>query len=373
MSTMHRASAVFVFLTFLPSLSAKSPQVLAEFAIFPDGDALLLPVQFGGKRHLFLLDTGATNTIYDSTFRARLGDPIDKVSVETSGGPVELPIFQAPEASVGKMSLRTQESVVCADLKSVREVSGHQVMGVVGLDFLRQHRIRIDFDASKLQFLDSLEEEPGVSIPLMHRRYYFAKGSVPGQEEEFMVDTGMGGYGSGLLEVKLCERLMQARKIKNVSKDRFVAAAGNSEGHTLALNDFDLGPFTHRRLYFGTAPRSILGLGYLSRYIVTLDFPNQRMYLKKSKRFDQPDSRDLSGLHILRVDGQTVVKFVDSGSPAARAVIEPKDILLKVDNFDGTKTRMHVLRQRLECENEAVRLRFRREDEEREVVLKLSK
>lgn len=374
MSTLHCASAFLIFLTFLPPLSAKPPQVLAEFPIFPDGDVLLLPVQFGEKQHLFLLDTGATNSVYDSTFRARLGDPIRKQQVETSDGSVQLSIFQAPEASAGKLSLRTEQPVLCADLKVVREVTGHQIMGVVGLDFLRQHRIRIDFDASKLEFLDSLEAEPGISVPVKYsHHYYHAKAFVAGEEEQFMIDTGCGGYTSGNLETKLCERLMQARKIKKVSKDPYRSASGTSEHQTLALNDFDLGPFTHHHLYFSRGPRTLLGLSYLSRYIVTFDFPNQKMYLKKGKRFDQSDARDQSGLHILRLEGQTVVAIVDSGSPAARAGIEPKDVLLKLDNLNAQKTRIHVLRQRLAHENETVRLRLRRGDQEREIDLKLSK
>ena len=156
MSTLHRASALFIFLTFLSPLPAKPPQVLAESPIFADGDGLFLPVHFEGKRYLFVLDTGAARTIYDWSFRARLGDPLDSVPVETPKGYVPRSTFQAPEATVGKMSLHTkQERVFCADLEFAREVSGHQIMGMIGLDFLRQHCIRIDFDAGKLEFLNN--------------------------------------------------------------------------------------------------------------------------------------------------------------------------------------------------------------------------
>jgi hypothetical protein len=52
MSLLHRASVLLIFLTFLPPLPAKPPQVLAEFPIFSDGDVLLLPVQFSGSQTL---------------------------------------------------------------------------------------------------------------------------------------------------------------------------------------------------------------------------------------------------------------------------------------------------------------------------------
>lgn len=374
MCTLHRAGALLILLTVLAPLPAKPPQVLAEFPIFSDGDVLLLPVQFEGKQYQFMFDTGATNTIYDSIFRPRLGDPIDKKSMETPNGSVQLEIFRAPEASVGEMSLRTKGPVVCADLKLAREVSGHPIVGVVGLDFLRQHCFRIDFDAGKLAFLDSVEGEPGTSMPLMylHRRYH-TQASVAGEEEQFMIDTGRIGYASGDLNSELCPRLMRAKKIEKVSKGFYATASGTSEDHTMALDILCLGPFKHHQLYFSSSRTSILGLGYLSRYIVMFDFPNQKMYLKKGKRFDQPDIRDQSGLHMLRIEGQTIVKAVDSDSPAAQAGIQSKDILLKLDDLPAAKTRLHVLRRQLARVNETVHLRLRRGDKERELDLKLGK
>jgi hypothetical protein len=372
--TLPRAIALLALVTILLPAPAKPSQVLAEFDIFNDGDVLLLPVQVGGNQHLFLLDTGTTNTVYDWTLRALLGDPINNTAVKTARGFVQLSFFRAPEASVGKMSLRTSQPVLCVDLTALREVTGHRIMGVIGLDFLRQHRIRIDFDAGKLAFLDALEAGPGIPISLTQvQQRYSVETSVAGEEEAFVIDTGFGGFQSGDLNARLCERLTKARKIRNVSKDCSVSLVGFSEDQIMALEDFCFGPFAHHHLYFGQSPSNLLSLYYLSRYKVTFDFPNQRMYLRKGKRFDQLDLRDQSGLHILRIDGETVVQIVDGGSPAARAGIEPKDILLQLGDLDAEKTRMHVLRQQLAREGETVRLRLRRGDQPREVALKLGK
>jgi hypothetical protein len=353
---------------------AQPSQVLTEFDVFNDGDVLLLPVQLGRKQHLFLFDTGATNTIYDWTLRDLLGDPIDNAAVKTARGLVQLSCFRAPQASVGKMPLRTSQPVLCADLKALREVTGHRIMGIIGLDFLRQHRIQIDFDAGKLVFLDALEADPGIPISLTQvQQRYSATFSVAGEEEEFVIDTGLGGLQSGDLNGGLCERLRKARKVRNVSKDCFMSLVGSSQDKIMDLEDFCVAPFAHRHLYFGQSQSNLLGLHYLSRYIVTFDFPNQRMYLRKGKRFDRVDLRDQSGLHILRIDGATVVQVVDAGSPAARAGIEPGDILLRLGDFDAEKTKMHVLRQQLSRERETVRLRLLRGYQFREVALKLGK
>ena len=374
MRLLPRILSLVCLLACLSPACARPPRVLAEFDIFKDGDVLLLPVQFRGKEYLFALDTGAMNSIYDSTFRAQLGDPVRSAWVETARGSIQMPRFPAPEASVGKMSFRTNEPVLCTDLKACREESGHRIMGVIGLDFLRQHRIRINFDAGKLEFLDAVESAPGIPIPLVYPgQLFYVITSVAGEEEKFMIDTGFWGYTNGALTAKLFERLLTARKIKKVSKGRVLSAADDAEDQIGALGDFGIGPFAHRQLLFHQGQRNILGLCYLCRYIVTFDFPDQMMYLKKGKRFAQPDRHEQSGLSIVRVDGKTVVEFVDTGSPAARTGIQPKDILLKLDDLDAQKTRMQVLRQRLTRKGETVRLRLRRGEQQRELTLKLGK
>jgi S1-C subfamily serine protease len=90
-----------------------------------------------------------------------------------------------------------------------------------------------------------------------------------------------------------------------------------------------------------------LGLGFLSRYVVTLDFKNSRLYLKKGRLVNREEPRDASGLRIVRVDGDTVVESVSPGSPAAKCGIRQNDLLLEVDGLDTTQMRLHALRLKL--------------------------
>jgi C-terminal processing protease CtpA/Prc len=92
---------------------------------------------------------------------------------------------------------------------------------------------------------------------------------------------------------------------------------------------------------------SHLGLSFLSRHIVTLDFPNNRIYLKKGKGFKKDDETDMSGLHLLRISNQTVVYSVDEGSPAQKAGIRANDIILKVGDKDANTYDILELRRLL--------------------------
>ncbi len=92
---------------------------------------------------------------------------------------------------------------------------------------------------------------------------------------------------------------------------------------------------------------NLLGLGFLARHVVTLDFPRGRMYLKKGKHFDRVDEADMSGLHILKVGGKVAVHSVDKDSPAQKAGIEAHDIILTVNSQSAAEMDIFALRNLL--------------------------
>lgn len=92
---------------------------------------------------------------------------------------------------------------------------------------------------------------------------------------------------------------------------------------------------------------NMLGLEFLARHIVTLDFPRGRMYLKKGKHFDRVDEADMSGLHLLKIGGKVTVHSVDKDSPAQKAQIEAHDIILTVNSQSAAEMDMAALRNLL--------------------------
>jgi C-terminal processing protease CtpA/Prc len=79
--------------------------------------------------------------------------------------------------------------------------------------------------------------------------------------------------------------------------------------------------------------------------------PNRRVYFKRGKQFKKEDETDMSGLHLLRISNQIVVFSVDEDSPAKKAGINPKDIILKVGERDASKYDMWELRRLLMSED----------------------
>jgi len=58
----------------------------SEFKVAKQGDIMLLPVKFTGKEYLFLLDTGASMTVFDISLKPELGDVKGIGRIQTAGG-----------------------------------------------------------------------------------------------------------------------------------------------------------------------------------------------------------------------------------------------------------------------------------------------
>jgi len=110
-------------------------------------------------------------------------------------------------------------------------------------------------------------------------------------------------------------------------------------------NKLSVGSLQYKNLIFRLSNTSRLGLDFLSRHIVTFDFPNNKIYFKKGKDFEKTDEVDMSGLHLLRMSNGVIVYSIDKDSPAEKAGIKANDIILRVGNKDVSKYDMQELRR----------------------------
>jgi len=109
-------------------------------------------------------------------------------------------------------------------------------------------------------------------------------------------------------------------------------------GKLKVIERFSVGSFEYKNNFFQKSNESILGLSFLSRHLVTFDFPNHKMYLKKRTGFDRPSDVkvELKGLDfaIQRRGGNIFVSSIDSKDLAYKKGIRQNDLFLKVDDQD---------------------------------------
>jgi hypothetical protein len=243
--------------------------------------------------------------------------------------------------------------------------SGEHIDGVIGMDFLKHYVLKIDFDVGVLR-LSSADIEPpaglGELIPIS-----FAQSACPSVrarlsasvEEEFIVDTGAN---VNCLHAATFSSLHRDRKLRLfLTPHRALTTNGQVTGQSGFVDSISIGTLRNQWLRFDAGTKSLLGLRFLSRYVVTLDFPNQRLYLKPGQRYADAHRPATSGLAILRVNGAFVIHSVQLESPAEKAGVLRGDIIDRVNGSDAGKYDLFALGKLLSAQvGREVSLRLRR-------------
>lgn len=283
----------------------------AEVRTGKDGRPLLIPVVLEGRTLTFLLDTGASRTVFDASLVSELGDPIRRTTVRTAAGLVDADEFACPDATVGGLPLGNVKSVLGMDLQSVRQSIGGNVRGVLGVDFLQDFLVTIDFDQGLVRLCKprtSLIEEGETWIPMLVDRSGRPNVNATigdAGNEMLLIDTG--ATGGGTVREDLYDRLVDGGEIATCNATTGLTVGGSYTQSSGYLSTLQVGPFRPDGPRVARSFENSVGLDWLSRFQVSLDFPNRRVLLKRGKRFDEPFSRATSGLVIIDVDGRKII------------------------------------------------------------------
>ena len=320
----------------VPALGGENENVIESFAVDGSGDLLLIPVTVAGAQHQFILDTGCTVSVFDDSLKGALRSTGEMVPLN-GGMPLEL--FECQDAAVGKSMSKLGKFAACFDLHEIRKYSGHDVRGILGLNFLRRFVVQIDFDAGCVSLLKAADTIPGERIPMAIDRpgcltvdlTLPSLGPTP-----FVVDTGNIGFRSGCLSKSTFESLSRAGQIDVLAgKSRDAEFAGISEGRVGMIRQQTLGRFKHRRQIFTEGRFDSLGIGYLSRFRVTLDYPNWQLILEPGKRFARTSPANIAGIDIDVVEQRLIVRDVDRDGLAWNSGIRPRDEIVAVDGVSA--------------------------------------
>lgn len=173
---------------------SRQGQASVQLQPLPDSSAFTIPVTIGGESRMFLLDTGASNSIVDSQIAQQLGlegtpvpqDLLQYMVVGDNCSEVEaklhpLPVLRVDEASVeGLNGMGLPKTAIIGNLS-----------GVLGLDFLSGFDMIVNPKTLQLQLL-SPSSPSADAIPLKGRLGVMtAQVQINGQGPfTFLLDTG---------------------------------------------------------------------------------------------------------------------------------------------------------------------------------------
>jgi hypothetical protein len=319
--------------TSADALNASNANVRESLSFDPDDEYLFLAVRVADKDYLFAVDTGAIN-FFDASLQTHLGPRLESRSMITANGQKEMELYRAPEAHVGSLKLAPAGTVGCTDFAPLRESSGCNIRGLIGIDFLKDWIAVMDFDRGRIDFLDpstTTDKSWGEGIPFVRDSYGLIWVQVTVGEKHtarFLIDTGW--RRTGTLDKATSSALEASGEFRTTGTTEIVDGSGRRSTPIGRLSQLSVGAFRSTNLQFSTGMHNILGLNYLRRYRVTIDYSRQRLHLAEGKRFADPDRGSMSGLLFLFQSDRIVIKWVDEKGPAYAAGVRAKDIVREI-------------------------------------------
>jgi hypothetical protein len=258
------------------------------------GDFLLVMLHLkDGKELLFAVDTGMPITTLDSSLESKLGKCIGTNQYDYVWyGKAENRVYTAPKLYLANTRLVTGKWVFTDDLsrKFITENSSgtdadRRVWGILGMDCLENYCIQLDFAAEKMRFLDPNHlkaESLGKAFPitLSDRRMRVGE-TLAGVKGNSWIDTGDPNDGALVPEL-FDHQLKNQKDQKGIVTREFKTPAGKAEIAARVPNG-EFGGLIYTNLVLLKSPdENIVGLQFLARHLVTLNFPKRTMYLKQT-------------------------------------------------------------------------------------------
>jgi hypothetical protein len=242
----------------------------------------------------FVVDTGSPWTLIEKSQESKLGAPLDSGTLWNFGAVQQAHSYAAPKLYLGKTLLMSGSNVITFDSKKLESHRDNSVRGILGMDVLKHYCIQLDFAAGKMRFLDDERadkaswgrafplSDPGIGCPVVSENLAGVKGS------DSEIDTGCDS--AGWLTPKLFQQWNDHAQ---------APAAGEARSPNVVLGgetyrDADLRETSEKSILRNDAGVEINGIGLhlLSQNLVTLDFPNHTMYLKRASSFPLVDQEE---------------------------------------------------------------------------------
>jgi hypothetical protein len=305
----------------------------------------------GGPPADFVYDTGASITVIDSDYAAKIGLKSAGAMRAQGGASSGNASFSTLdrlriEASDGDgVELHDVKAVVVSVNPALAPFFWRDCAGIVGFDVIGQFVNRVDFDARQLVFYDPhtfAYAGNGTALPMtLAGNTPVVKISVDGQYEgSARVDVGSGSM-LDLHTPFVKQHALVAKSTKNVA-EMGSGIGGTFESRIARMRSIEIGPYKVEDPLVGlsTVDRGALasqdyagniGNGLLERFTLTLDYEHRQIWLEPGARYAERPRFSQLGADLLKYGDAVKAAQVLPGSPAARAGLKDGDVVTAVD------------------------------------------
>jgi len=357
------------------------------------GDDIVLAVEINGQELHLGLDNGS---VWDQLFL--YGSPrIDALDLEYDGMKVQVagagtgPMATADMASgftikLPGVELRNQSAIIASAASGLADLFEGED-GAISGSLFNHFIVRIDFDkmaivlAEPERFKAPASAEALTMTPIGMGAYTLpcTVQVVGGKPIAMNPGIDLGSINPLLLFEGTDKDFAVPGKVIKTSLGAGVQ--GDVIGHVGRIKSLRLGRytltdvitgFTRMEVWPGNGDDGLVGMPVFSRFHLTFDYGNERLYLEPNRRFKNAFEFDMSGLRLKSSeDGSPVIARIIPGSPASEVDLKIGDVVLQIDGTAAGNLERWDITRLFRRTGETVTLKIVRSDEEREVKLKL--
>lgn len=311
-----------------------------------DGKYLYVEGAIDGTPTDIVLDSGAGITVVDKALADRLGIVGDQeITAQGVGGARSVKLAENVTIRLGSVTLAPM-TVAILDLEEVHQKLGRRMPVILGKELFHAHPVTIDYAARRVIVHDPdhfVAPAGATSVPTKSIEQGHV--AIEAQLEDlpsawFMVDTGSGGSVDFHVPYVAANSLLQ--RYPRQGAQQASGVGGSHVERVVVARSFKLGGQTFRSVpvalategegaFAASSSSGTIGAGLLSRFVITFDLANDRMFFEPGKDAGAPFEKDRLGLSCDVRDGATRVDFVAPGSPAAESGFVVGDEITAVD------------------------------------------
>lgn len=321
---------------------------------------ILVNVTFGRVFPLkFIFDTGAENTILSNrAYTDMLGTTyVREFKLLGSDLRTEIRAYlvRGIHLSIENMVVPSHSLLVLdEDYFNFEELIGIPVHGIIGADLFKGLSVKINYEKRVITLSKSNSSKPpkgtfGV-LPLhIEKNKPYLNTSIKMQNDstvnvKLLLDTG--AMLSLLLNADSHPNLQPPPN--TISGNIGMGLGGVLKGHLGRVANIQLGDFECKEVITNfqsldegmdsmllQGRNGVIGNGVLSRFLVIIDYPAQKLYLQPNKHYKSEFDFDKSGLIVIAADqqlNQYLVHSVLPGSPSELAGIMPGDEIVRMNH-----------------------------------------
>ncbi len=337
----------------------------------------VIEVAIDDARHLFMVDTGASATVFDSLLRDKLGRLVEtRTSHLPCSDNARVEFFEQSSEhlpQIGSLVLKTNSPVACAELAGASRIVGREIHGIIGVDFLSQFVVTFDFDRCQLVFQSELERKPGRSATmLLHPNFPspFIFGRCEGATPiGLMVDTG--ATNSGFANETWKESLGSGTLSLRGASTTLDVSGQTCPSRWGIVDQLHIGGNTLTEVAVTESAIAYVGIDVLSRFVMTIDFPREKLYIKQGNRFFATPRWMTAGIDFRLTDDLRRMRVIriDDDSAAANSGLREGDELISIGGRPAPEMMSQLLRLMFESRGKSVALRVVRDGNESDIAL----